>query len=307
MDIYDVVIIGGGCAGLSAGMYSGRFNLKVALFGETMGGTIILTDVVENYPGFKRLTGFDLAQNLREHMMDYPVEVIEEKVIATQKNSDGTFTVKSASKTVQTKTIIFATGTIWRKLGVPGEEEFANKGVHYCALCDGAFYKGKNVAVIGGSDSAAKDALALTQWANRVYMIYRGEMIHPEPINKTRCDANPKIEVINKTNVTHVHGENGKVTSVTLDKPYKGSTHFSLEAIFVAIGHIILNDLPKSLGVAVNGKGEVIIDRKAQTNVPGVYAAGDLVDTEFKQAITGAAEGVLASYSAYEYIKSKQT
>ncbi len=302
MEEYDVVIIGGGCAGLSAGMYSGRFNLKVAIFAETMGGTIILTDVVENYPGFKRLSGFDLAQNLREHMEDYKIDEIEEKVTSAERNTDGTFTVKSSSHTVKTKTIIFATGTIWRKLGVQGEEEFANKGVHYCALCDGAFYKGKNVAVIGGSDSAAKDALVLTQWANKVYIIYRGEQIHPEPINKSRCDSNPKIEVINNTNVRQIHGENGKVNAVTLDKEYSGSNHFPIDAIFVAIGHIMLNDLPKMLGVNLNAKGEVIITRNAETNIPGVYAAGDLVDTEFKQAITGAAEGVLASYSAYEYI-----
>ena len=298
---YDVAIIGGGVAGIGAAIYSGRFNLKVALFAETFGGTIILTDVVENYPGFKRITGYDLAEELKKHMNDYKVDVFEERVNDIKKVGKE-FEVKSGERTIKSKTIIFATGTQFKKLGVPGEDEYANKGVHYCALCDGAFYKQKTMAVIGGSDSAAKEALLLTSWAEKVYIIYRGDKIHPEPINMERVEKNLKIEIINHTNIKEIKGDGKKVTHVILDKEYKSSKEFKVDAIFVAIGHNVLSELPAKLGVKLNEKKEVIIDRNARTNVPGVYACGDLVDTVFKQAITGVAEGVLASYSAYTYI-----
>ncbi|MEK6967574.1 MAG: FAD-dependent oxidoreductase [Nanoarchaeota archaeon] len=301
---YDVAIIGGGVAGLGAAIYSGRFNLKVAIFAETMGGTIILTDVVENYPGFKRITGFDLAEELKKHMADYKVDVFEERVSDVRKSGKH-FEIQSSERTIKSKTVIFATGTKFKKLNVSGEEEYTNKGVHYCALCDGAFFKGKLMAVVGGSDSAAKEALLLTQWAEKVYIIYRGDKIHPEPINMTRVEKNNKIEMINNTNIKEIKGDGKKVSSALLDKDYNGSKEFKVDAIFVAIGHNILSELPAKLGVKLNEKKEVIIDRNAKTNIPGVYACGDLVDTEFKQAITGVAEGVLASYSAYQYLSNE--
>ncbi|MEK6846853.1 MAG: FAD-dependent oxidoreductase, partial [Nanoarchaeota archaeon] len=183
-----------------------------------------------------------------------------------------------------------------------GAKEFENKGVAYCALCDAPLFKNKVVAVVGGSDSAAKDALVLTEHAKKVYMIYRGEKIRPEPINYERVMSNKKIEVINNTNVTEVKGKQF-VEKVILDKPYKGSKELDLQGVFVAIGHIIISDLAKSIGVKTNEKGEIIIDhRTAETNLPGVFAAGDVADTPFKQLITGVAEGCTAAFSAYEYL-----
>lgn len=315
---YDVAVIGAGCAGLSAAMYSGRFQLKTLVIGELMGGTITLTDVVENYPGFKSLSGWDLAKNLEAHARDYPsVEFEEAKATKVEKcgehsndnpNSNTTcFVVSTPEKQFHAKTIVFATGTEWKKLGVPGEKDYMNRGVHFCALCDGSFYKEKNVAIIGGSDSAAKDALVLTQWAKKVFIIYRGEKIRPEPINLKRVESNPKIEVINEANVLEIlpDASGKKVGKVMLDREVNGSKEFPLDAVFVAIGHNILSKMAQELGVAVNRKQEIVIDRLARTNVPGVFAAGDVVDTEFKQAITGAAEGVLASYSAYQHVKNE--
>ncbi len=303
-ELYDILIIGGGCAGLPAAMYAGRFGLKTLVLAEQPGGTIILTDVVENYPGFIRLTGLELAQKLQEHAESYKdVTIKAERVVDVAKKGEH-YWVKTQEYEYETKTIIFSTGTEWKKLNVPGEKELANKGVHYCALCDGAFYKNKILGVVGGSDSAAKEALLLTQWAQKVYIIYRGDQIHPEPINMERVLANKKIEIINNTNITEIKGEQ-KVTSVIFDKAYNGNKEFKLDAVFVEIGHIPLTELPKKLGVNLNKKGEVIIDREAKTNVPGIYAAGDCVDTAFKQAITGAAEGVSAAYSAYQYLSKE--
>jgi len=300
---YDVIIIGGGVSGFAAAMYAGRFELKTLVIGDTLGGVIITTNEVANYPGFKMVTGIELADKIREHALEYKVDVDTAFTTKCEKTKEG-FKVSTSEKSYLGKTVILATGTKWRKLKVPGEEDFANKGVHYCALCDGAFYKDKVVALVGGSDSAAKDALVLTQYAKKVFIIYRGKQIHPEPINLRRVEQNKKIEVINETNVKEIKGEKF-VNKLILDKPYKGSEEFAVDAVFIAIGHEPLNELAKQLGVKLNGKGEIIIDRHGFPNVEGVYAAGDIVNTEFKQAITGVAEGVTASFNAYNHLQKR--
>ena len=309
--LYDLVIIGGGVVGYAGAMYAGRMQLKTLVLGEILGGTIILTDVVENYPGFIRLTGQELADKLKEHALDYKdfVEMKEMKVKEVKRHGNLFKVFTENGEEYQTKTIVFSTGMKHRELKVPGERGFANKGVHTCALCDGFFYKNKIIGVIGGSDSAAKEALLLTQWAKKVYIIYRGEKIRPEPINETRIEhkiKEDKIEIINNTNVKGIKGDE-RVTHVIFDKPYKDSATFPLDAVFVEIGADPQSELAKSLGVKTNKKGEIIIDRDAKTNVPGIFAAGDVVDTKFKQAITGAGEAVLAVYSAYTYINSTET
>lgn len=303
-EIYHTIIIGGGPVGLGAGMYAGRLGLKTLVLTKVVGGTIILTDVVENYPGFKRLTGQELTDKLKEHALDYEMVEIKEEEVADVKKEKDLFKITTENGSYKSKTVIFATGTKHRELNVPGVQEFANKGVHYCALCDSPIFKDKIVAVIGGSDSAAKEALVLSRFAKKVYMIYRGEKIHPEPINLERVNNTKNIEIINLTNVTEVKG-NKFVTSVMLDKPYKGSKELKLDGIFISIGLIPLSDLAKKIGVKTNEKGEIVINRKAETNVKGVFAAGDVVDTEFKQAITGVGEGVTAAYGAYKYCESE--
>ena len=304
--VYDLIIIGGGVSGLSAAIYAGRFKMKTAVVGETIGGTIILTTDIANYPGFKNITGEELAEKIREHALDYDVEIIEKKVTQVEQNKrDKTFRVFMGKKHLHAKTVLFATGTEWRKLNVPGEGEFTNKGVHYCALCDGPIYKNKVLGIVGGSDSAAKEALLLTEYAKKVYIIYRGEKLRPEPINYDLVMKNKKIEVIHKTNVKAVKGDK-KVNKVLLDRPYNGSKEFKLDGLFIEIGHIPLSKLAKDLGVKLNKKKQIIIDRDSKTNMPGVFAAGDVADTEFKQAITGVAEGTLAAYSAYTYVNENE-
>lgn len=308
--MYDLIVIGGGVVGFGAGMYAGRMGMKTLVIGDTWGGTIILTDIVENYPGFIRLTGQELSDKLKEHAQDYKefVDFLEERVTDVEKEMD-CFRVTVGDKSYISKTILFATGTKHRELKVPGHDEYKNKGVHYCALCDGYFYKDKVVAVVGGSDSAAKEALVLAQLAKKVYIIYRGDQIHPEPINMRRIEdwmKKGKIEIIYNSNVVEIKGDDQKVTSAVLDNPYKGSKELKLDALFVAIGLIPLSDLAKNLGVKINQKGEIEIDRVARTNIPGVYAAGDVADTPFKQAITGVSEGVHAVYQAYTYINENQ-
>lgn len=307
---YDLIIVGAGVVGLAGAMYAGRMNLKTLIIGDVpVGGTITLTDVVENYPGFKRLTGIELAEKIKEHALEYPIVMEEDKVTKIEKMVPNCFRVTTENgKVFLSKTVLFATGTKHRELGVPGEKEFANRGVHTCALCDGAFYREKVIGVVGGSDSAAKEALLLTQWAKKVYIIYRGEKIRAEPINLGRVQQKikeGKMEIITNTNVREIKGEK-LVKSVIFDKPYKGKAEFPIDGLFIEIGLIPLSDLAKSVGVAINEKGEVIINRDAETNVKGFYAAGDVGDTRFKQAITGVAEAVLAVFSAYTYINQNE-
>ena len=273
-----------------------------------MGGVITTTNLVENYPGFERLTGTELAEKIEAHAKSYGLVEVKEERVEKVSNDKKKFKIKTNKTEYFGKTVLFATGTKWKKLPeeVKGARELENKGVGYCALCDGPLYRNKVVAVVGGSDSAAKDALLLAEHAKKVYIIYRKEKIRAEPINIKRIEENAKIEIINNANVVEVKGSDF-VTSVVLDKEHGGSKELKLDGVFVAIGHIILSELAKELGVNLNEKQEIIIDHKdSSTNVRGVFAAGDVADKPFKQAITGVAEGCTAAYSAFEYIQKKK-
>lgn len=305
---FDVIIIGAGGVGLAAAMYSARLGMKTLVLGTSygselpVGGVITTTNVVENYPGFIRLTGQELAKKIEEHAKSYKLVAIKEERVQDIKKVKNCFSVKTEKSEYNSLAIIFATGTKWRKLDAPGSKEFENKGVNYCALCDGPLFKNKIVSLVGGSDSAAKDALVLAEHAKKVFIIYRGEQIHPEPINMERIKKNKKIEIITNTNITEIKGKKF-VEEIILDKKYNGRNSMKVDAVFVAIGHIALSDLAKKLGVKLNEKGEVMINHiDSSTDVQGIFAAGDVTDKPFKQLITGVADGCTASYSAYEYI-----
>ncbi len=307
---YDFIVVGAGGAGLAAAMYAARLKLKTLVLGHphskelSIGGVITTTNIVENYPGFMKISGQELAKKIEQHARSYDlVEIKEEQVSEIKKSHEG-FIVKTNKSEYKSKTLLFATGTKYKKLGVPGAKEFENKGISYCALCDGLLFKDKTVAVIGGSNSAIKNTLLLSAYAKKVYVIYRGEQIRPEPINFERVNKNEKIEIITETHVKEIKG-NEIVTSVVLDKPYKGEKELHVDGVFVAIGHTILSNLAKQLGVELNNAGEIKINHMtSETNVPGVFAAGDVTDKPFKQLITGVADGCTAAYSAYEYMKN---
>jgi len=309
MDKYDFVVIGAGGTGLAGAMYGARLNMKTLVLGTTygaelpIGGVITTTSYVENYPGFKKILGMDLAKNLEEHARAYDLVTIKNEKVTEIKSQGKVFLLKTDKGDYEAKSLLFATGTKWRKLEAPGALEFENKGVNYCALCDGPLFKDKVVGIVGGSDSAGKDALILAEHAKKVYIIYRGDEIHPEQVTYEDIKKNNKIEIINNTNVAEVKGDK-LVSSVVLDKEFNGSKELALEGLFVAIGHLVLSDLAKPLGVKLSEKNEIIINHKtSETNVAGIYAAGDVTDKQFKQLITGVADGCTAAYSAYEYIK----
>jgi thioredoxin reductase (NADPH) len=310
MEQFDFLIIGAGGTGLAAAMYSARLGLKTLVLGHSegtelpIGGVITTTDSVENYPGFVKLNGMEIAKKLEEHARSYDLVAIKKEKAEQIKTLNKEFSVKTNKSEYKTKTILFATGTKWKKLpeSIKGSKEFEGKGISYCALCDSPLYKNKTIAVIGGSDSSSKDALLLSEYAKKVYIIYRGKEIHPEPINLQRIKENKKIEVINNTNLEEIKGDKS-VTSITLDKQYKGKKELAIQGIFVAIGHVVLSELAKEIGAETNPHDEIKINHKtSETNIPGVFAAGDVTDKQFKQLITGVADGCTAAYSAYEYI-----
>lgn len=301
---YDVIIIGSGVAGLAAAMYAGRLHLNTLVIGNEMGGTINFDYNVENYPGFTSIKGFELAKKIKEQAFKYKPKIINEIVTEISKNKN--YIVNTKNKYFEAKTIIIATGREEKTLNIPGEKKFMHKGVHSCAICDAAFYKNKTIGVIGGSDSAAKEALILTKYAKKVYIIYRGEQIHPEPVYAKRINEEKnKIEIINNTNITEIKG-NKFVNKVVLDRSYKNSKELKLDAVFIGIGHTPTTELVKSLKVKLNKKGEIIVNKNAETNVKGVYAAGDVTDNELKQIVVAVSYGVIAAYNAYKYINENK-
>ncbi|MEM4259508.1 MAG: FAD-dependent oxidoreductase [Candidatus Pacearchaeota archaeon] len=309
---YDLIIIGAGIAGLSAAMYGARLGMRILCLGTTsgsempVGGMITTTNVLENYPGIERISGIEFANNLRKHAESYDlVKIKEEKVESIEKNEDY-FIVKSEKGSYSGKTILFATGSVWKKLDVPGGKEFENKGVAYCAMCDAPLFKKKIVAVVGGSNSAVKYAIILAEYANKVYIIYRKEKLRADAANLKKIENNNKIEIINNANIVKIIGDRS-VKAIYLDREFKGSKELKVDGVFVAIGYVPSSELAKKIGVKINEAGEIVIDHKTcETNVKGVYAAGDVVDSQFKQAIGAASGGCRAAFSAYDYIKREK-
>jgi thioredoxin-disulfide reductase len=299
---FDIIIIGGGCAGYPCAVYAKRFNLKTLVIAKERGGLITTTHLVENYPGFISVTGQELGDALQAHVEANDVPISDDQVESIERieeNGKPYFIVKTGflKKEYKTKTVVIATGTKHKHLGAPGESEFAHKGVSYCATCDGPFFRNKVAAIVGGGDSAAKEAMVLSSICSKVYMFVRSEL-KAEPINADRVRAIKNIEIIEGVSVKEIKGDK-LVSSVELDN----GQEIDMSAVFIAIGMLPQSELAKSLGCELNKIGEVKINRLSQTNVEGVYSAGDVTDSEWKQGIIGSAEGSVAAYSAFEHIQ----
>jgi len=307
--MYDVIIIGGGPAGLSAAVYASRFKMKTLLITPVIGGNVNEAFLIENYLGFKSIQGGELAQKFAEHASAYGAEIkTGERVVKIEK-ANGYFTITTDIGNIYDgKTLILATGLKKRKLGIPGEEEFKGKGVSYCAVCDAFFFRDKVVAVIGGGASAITGALKLAEVAKKVYVIYRRgkENLRAEPIWIERALSNPKIEFIFHTNVKEIRG-NESVNCVILDNPYKGNDTLDVEGVFIEIGSIPDLNLPKQVGLETDEDGTIKVNEDCSTNVEGVFAAGDITtgSNRVRQIITAAAEGAIAAISVFMYLKRK--
>jgi thioredoxin reductase (NADPH) len=294
----DLIIIGSGCAGLAAAIYAQRFDLKTLVIGELPGGTITKTHLVENYPGFTHLSGFELANEILKHAKNLNTEILLGKVTKVTKIKSN-FKVSTIDQSFETRSLILATGTKHRRLNVPGEKKFENKGVSFCATCDAPFFREKTVAVIGGSDSAVKESLILAEHAAKIFLIYRGVKLKAEPINLHQLKKKSKIELVFKSEIAEIVG-NERVEKIVL----QSGKEIKLDGIFVEIGRIPQTELARDLGVTLDERGEIKINRDSKTSLTGVFAAGDCTDSSWKQAITGVAEGAKAAHSAFEFLNS---
>ena len=294
--IFDLIIIGTGPAGLSAAIYVARYKLNFIVFSKQFGGMITESDRVENWPGEKKITGLNLMNKFKEHVLSLGAKIIEETVEKIEKTDSG-FKIND---NYESKTILMTQGTEKRKLNVEGEKEFSGKGVSYCATCDAAFFRNKKVCVVGGNNSAVIAALLLSEFADKVYIIYRREKIRAEPIWVERIEKNSKITIINNTNITKIKGEN-VVKSVLLDNTFNNSKELVVDGVFIEIGSEPNTKIAAQLGIKLEN-GYIKTDVAQHTSVKGVYAAGDITtgSNKFEQLITAASEGAVAINSIYE-------
>ncbi len=284
------------------------------MVGRVLGGTIILAHKVENFPGFTSVSGLELAQKMGKQAKALGAEIITDEVKKIEKIEKG-FKVSTQPGTIlrlaksgkeyESKALIVATGTERRKLDIPGEEKYLGKGVSYCTTCDLAFFRDKTVALIGGSTAAVSGAVHAANFAKKVYIIYRRDKLRAEPIWMEKALVNSKIEVVYKTNITEILGDDAKVTGVKLDKPYQNSSKLDLDGVFIEIGGVPVSNLFKTLGVKIDKNGYVDVDKWMKTNVEGLFAAGDFTDESevLKQAITACAQGAVAAFSAFKYLQ----
>ncbi len=299
-NIYDYIILGGGPAGMTSAIYGARYKLKTLIIAEDFGGTANEAHFVENYPGFKSITGIELMQKFKEHMDSYNVEALQKKIVDVQKR-DNFYEVKTEDNSAYYgKTVLIGLGSERRKLDVKGEDEFLGKGVSYCATCDAFFYRNKVVAVIGGGDAAAQAALLLAQHSSKVYIIYRRDKLRCEPHWRDLINATDKIEIIYNHTIKEIKGEN-VVKLIELDD----GTNINVDGVFVEIGHVPRCALAHRLGVKCDEHSHIIVNTKQETNIPGVFAAGDICtgSIDFKQIITACAHGAMAALSAYNYVQ----
>jgi thioredoxin reductase (NADPH) len=306
----DVVVIGSGPAGYTAAIYAARANLAPLLFsGDEPGGQLMTTSDVENYPGYpKGILGPAMMDDFKKQAARFGADIQSRNVISLERNDAG-FLVKTKKEEVETKTVIMATGASAKRLGLESEKALYGKGVSACATCDGFFFKGKQVIVVGGGDSAMEEASFLTRFANKVTIVHRRRAFRASKIMQDRVLKNPKIDVIWNAEVRDILGvDAGRVTGVRLRSTTDGSERdVPTDGVFAAIGHAPNSDLFRGL-VDLDEKGYVLVEPgRTTTKVPGLFACGDLIDPRYRQAVTAAGTGCMAALDAERYLASRES
>jgi len=295
---YDLVIIGGGIAGISAAIYAKRSNLNVLLIEKgAIGGLLNNIDKIKNYPGFTEISGPDLAQKLLEQLQDLDLEIKFEEVVNIVLE-DNLKKVETKSNEYLAKSVLIATGRIPKKIGLNNEENLYGRGLSTCALCDANFFKGKDVAVVGGGNSALQEALYLANIVNKVYLIHRRDKFRADEKLVNEIEEKDNIEIVYNSNVTNINTEAEIVTSVTLDS----GKNINVSGVFVYIGFVPGVSFIEELGIT-NEKGYIITNGYGETNIQGVYAAGDIIEKQIYQLVTAASEGAIAAININSYCK----
>lgn len=303
--IYDTIIIGSGAAGCSAAIYATRYNLKTLMLGGPMPGGLITEALdVENYPGHLSINGLELSRLFINQAVnlgaDYKIESVSDVVI--NKNEPGSFSVVTETNAYKGRSIIMAMGTVHRKLDVPGEQVLAGRGVSYCATCDGPFFKGKTVAVIGGGNSAVEGAQEISSHAKTVYIVYRSSL-RAAPLYVEHMKKNDKVVEVPQNSVKEILGDT-LVKSIILENDFNGKRELDVDGVFVQIGYIPRNEIPKKIGIQLTEYGYVKVDQGMGTSIKGIFCAGDLSNSsnQLHQQVTSAAEGAIAAQSAYRLL-----
>lgn len=301
--IYDVIIAGAGPAGMTAAVYTSRANLDTLMLERGIpGGQMANTEDVENYPGYESILGPDLSNKMFDHSKKFGAEYAYGDI---QEVIDGKEykTIVTSSKEFKTRTLIITTGAQYKKLGVPGEEELSGRGVSYCAVCDGAFFKNKELLVIGGGDSAVEEGAYLTRFASKVTIVHRRDELRAQNILQERAFDNEKVDFIWDTVVKTINEKDGKVGSLTLYNKKTGEEYdHPADGTFIYIGMNPLSGPFKSLGIT-NEEGYIPTNEQMETSVPGVFAAGDIREKELRQIVTATGDGSIAAQAAQSYIE----
>jgi len=303
MQDYDVVIVGGGPGGLTAGLYASRANLKTVCIEKLLpGGQIANTELVEDYPGFESIGGAELAKKMEDHARKFGLEILNDNAVEIY--SDGRYkVVKGDFDEYRAKAVIVATGGQPRKLGVPGELELAGKGVSYCAICDGAFFKGEKIAVVGGGDAAVEEGSFLTKYGSKVYIIHRRDALRAAKVIQDRAFKNNKIEFVWDTLVERING-NGKVRSVSVRNIKTGEKReLEVGAVFPFIGFVPNSGIFRE-AIRRDSNGYIITDENMATSIQGIWAIGDVRKQLCKQVTNAVGDGTTAAVAADKYIEA---
>lgn len=301
--IYDVIIIGAGPAGMTAAVYASRANMSTLMIERGVpGGQMTNTEEIENYPGYDSILGPELSNKMFEHAKKFGAEYAYgdiKQIIDGEEYK----TVDAGTKQFKARSIIIATGAQFKKLGVPGESEFGGRGVSYCAVCDGAFFKGRELVVVGGGDSAVEEGVYLTRFASKVTIVHRRDKLRAQKILQQRAFENEKIDFIWNHTVKEIHGKDGKVNAVILVNTVTGEEkEFKTDGVFVYIGMVPLTKPFENLNIT-NEAGYIVTNELMETSVPGVFAAGDVREKNLRQIVTATGDGSIAAQSAQRYVE----
>jgi thioredoxin reductase (NADPH) len=304
MESWDLVIIGAGAAGLAAGIYGVRSGLKTLLLEEKIaGGTAAEAPSIENYPGFRSISGIDLAQKMIEHSKAAGVVIHEFESVVGLDLKNGTKIVKTNKAVYEAKAVIIASGSHYREIGVPGEKEFRGRGVSYCGICDGPLFRGKRVLVVGGGNSALITAIYLADLVAEVKLVHRRDALRAEEALVSGLKTKKNVEILLSAEIKEIEGDK-LVNKATVFNNKSGETReLAVEGIFVQVGEDPNSQLAKEAGVEVDEKGYIKIDILQRTSISGVYAAGDVTNHPVKQVGTAVGQGITAALEAYAYIK----
>lgn len=298
------MVVGGGPAGLSAALYAARQRLKTLVVAKDIGGQATLAPRIENYPGAPAVSGFELAQTMMEQAQEFGAEIVYDEVLEVGEREGRFYARTRGGAEYEAEALILAFGKTPRPMGVPGEERLTGKGVSYCAVCDAPLYKGKRVIVVGVGEPALEAARLLCKYGNKVYLAHRGKTFKAREELMRECEK-LGVEILPNTLVKEVKGAE-KVEAVVLENlDTKQTQELKVDGVFVELGYIAKTEWVRDF-VELNENGEIIIDRLCRTSRPGVFAAGDVTDTPYKQAIIAAAQGTIAALSAYNYIQEKR-